>query len=178
MGPPHLLLMGATVIAHQITEILWKSSTGKTFRAFSDIDFNLFVGVAGFDTDTASYSLFLNCGNERRTPAQIQANAVAQGLPVKPIPSLDQFPQGHSGYIMVTEMYGMPFDAYDLADMDALHQYFDANKTALQQAAQVRRAQEANREAWRKAHPPSPKDTVIRYWRKNGGGNSGTGGAK
>lgn len=55
-------------------------------------------------------------------------------------------------------------DSDPYAALDALHVFYDANRSRLAQEYEKREAARIAHEKWQKEHPPVPKDTVINYW--------------
>ena len=72
-----------------------------------------------------------------------------------------------AGYIIVEGNASDNSDA--LTELDALHNYFNANKAQMISDYQKRTAAWARQAAWSKAHPPVQHDTVINFWKINGG---------
>ena len=58
-----VLFLSATVYDRRVTEIRWQGETGE-HRFFSNIDFNLLIGVGGLETSDTIYTLMLALGNE------------------------------------------------------------------------------------------------------------------
>lgn len=162
-----VLFLSATVYDHSFTEIRWVSGE-RRWSAFSNIDFNLLAGAGGVETEDTVYSLFLGLGNattgatespeggtpEDQTPAPEQ----------KAFPALDQLSPTLAQYLVVKDEPDVAPLAKDLAALDALHRYYDANKERLAGEYVKREAARIEREQWLKDHPPVAQDTIINFW--------------
>ena len=142
------------------------------WAAFSNIDFNLFGGSATIATADTVYSLLLAVGNQTSEVNELVEPGVAEAgkpLPVgKLIPSPDQFSPTRAQYLVVEDEAGAAPQARDLAALDALHVYFDANRQRLATEYASREAARIAQEQRPKAPPPKPKDTVVNFWPGNG----------
>lgn len=162
------LFMWATVYDHQISELNWSDEHG-SHRAFSNVDFNYISGVGGFETPEASYTLMMIVRNETRAE-RIQAirslttEHLKTGLQLDAPPPATAFNPTRSTYVVVQDKIQPPPTVGNLAALDALHVYFDANKQTLIEEQAKREAANAELERQLKEHPPKPKDTVINYW--------------
>lgn len=150
------LLVGATVFNDGVTEIHWTTSaTGKRHVAYSNIDFNLIAGLGAFETVDTVYSMILAIGNATRADARDCLT-----------PARTEFPVDLSIYFVPADDTFTEADNATLNALDALHAYYDANRTALQQAYVEREAKRLAREQWNREHPPAPKDEVLYIWKK------------
>lgn len=50
--------------------------------------------------------------------------------------------------------------------MESMHDLYENERENLVAAHEARLLVRAEREAWLKANPPQPKDTVIQFWRR------------
>ncbi len=164
--PSQMLVLSATVYDRQVTAIRWFHE-GHEYQAFSNIDFNFVAGLGAFETAEAWYSVVLGLGNQTRAEAIADnQRAISQGWPasaLKTVPSLSEFSSQRSEYRLVGGELPPPAA---IQALDALHRYFDANKTSLITAYQQRLVEQAEREKYQREHPPVPQDTVINYWPK------------
>ncbi len=159
--------LSVTVYDRQVSELRWTDEAG-SHCAFSNIDFNYIAGMDGFETPDAIYTLMMGIGNATRAERIEYNRSRSQGdlrkEPQRPVPPLiAEFSVVQSEYIVVEDEASPP-DAF--APLDALHIYFDANKSRLMDEYSTREAANAERQRWLKAHPPIPKDIVINYWRE------------
>ena len=155
------LFISATVFNNAVTELYW-THNGRQCRAFSNINFNYFAGMAELETDDTVCWLLMAVVNNQVAPDDSQTAASrAQGD--KQVPALSEFSQTRSEYIVVEDQGG-PLPDEALVGIEALHGYFDANRARIIEEAAKREAAQAAREQWLKDHPPVPKDTVINFW--------------
>lgn len=161
------LSLSATVFDRQITELRWFVG-GREFRIFSNIDFNLLTGQGGFETEDTVYSLILGLGNETRKEVEaLNDQLVQEGWPegvIKRIPARESFSSTRSEYVLADADPSQAPSLESLAALDALHAFFDANRTRLADEYARGEKDRIERERWLKEHPPKPKDTVIHYW--------------
>lgn len=153
-----ILFLSATVHAHRVTEVRWMNG-GHEFSAVSNIDFNLLGGSVNFETADTVYSLLLALAND---------TAGENGAPtgkLKPIPSLEKLSPNRAQYLIAGDETGAVPQAKDLAALDALHLYFDANRQHLAKEHAKREAARIEQEQRPKEPSPKPKDTVIHYWK-------------
>lgn len=160
-----MLFLSATVYDRRVTEVRW-SAQGRDYRAFSNIDFNYLAGAGEIETADTVYMLVMGLGNgTSEEVAAFNQNAAAQGWPLKTLPAPESFSQTRSEYRLTGETASTAVPEA-LAAMDALHSFFDANRTVLLENYAKREAERITREQWLKGNPPVPKDTVINFWPK------------
>ena len=161
--------IGATVYDRQYTDLHW-SENGKSYRAFSNIDFNYFCGVGELETSDTIYSYFMSIGNASSESLTQGNNAMFNGLEQarQQLINLSLSPNSRSAYIMVE---GSVSDTTMTAALDAMHAYYDANHEKMIQDYQQRMAAYSAQQQWAKDHPPVPKDTVINFWPKKSSTN-------
>ena len=150
------LFLCCTVYDSTLTEIRWYREDGE-YVFWSRINFNHFRGVSGFETQHARYTLIMGLGDED-----------SEALKAIPHPKL-AFAQ-----YQVVKFPPTGFDPQVATALDALHGYYGANKIQLARQFEEAEALRLEQEAWLRAHPPVPKDTVINYFpirssRNNGG---------
>lgn len=164
-----VLFLAATVFDRKLTEIRWMDNAHEC-RTFSNIDFNLFGGVVTFETADTVYSLLLAIVNET-TEGLTDSGAPEAARPVpvqKQIPALEQFSRTQAQYLVVEDESGAAPQAKDLAALDALHLYFDANRQRLAEEFAAREAARIEQKQRPKEPPPKPKDTIVNFWPGNG----------
>lgn len=151
--PYKMLMVSATVYDHQFSELRWYGGNTPELRVYANIDFTLFAGVTEIETADAVYMLIFGLGTD--TAASITQAG-------HPPPDLSQFPANHAGYQIIQ---GNATDyPEDMAALNALCAYYDANKTQMLADYQQREAANAAHQQWLKDHPPVQPDTVINYW--------------
>ena len=141
----------ATVYDHRVTEVKW-GNQGQ-YRAYSNIDFGQFYSLLEVETDTTVYSLFYLLFD---SSSEWDPDTASR------LPANSAFTSGSFSYIVDTTCTPPP--AEDLAWLDKIHQYYNANSTQLAADYKKRVAEQEALDQWNKAHPPLPKDTVINFW--------------
>ncbi len=168
---PRFVSLSATVFDHAVTEVRWWHNGGE-YVIWSSIDFNHMRSVSAFTDGWANYyALYFGIGNESREliekrNAMLAANGLAE-VAIQRIPVLPAPPQGATGsyYVVVSAPSGGAERAAFEA-IDALHRHYDANKADLIAEYNESEARRVAEEAYRKANPPVPRDSVIRFWPK------------
>lgn len=167
--PTKLILLSATVVDGKATFVRWYHE-GEEFQAWSNVNFNHLSGFAEFESDNVRYGFIMAVGDistnkERKfewpgTPPELGVDYPAFSL------------------VKGDESAG---DA--IVMMIALHDLYENEQEKLVAAHEGRLRARAEREAWLRANPPQPQDTVIQFWRREkpaetNGGASNTEGAK
>lgn len=143
------LSLATTVHDRRFTELRWEHA-GAEYRAWSSIDFNHIRSVPQFEVDGVRYALHFGIGNEAGKSPPVPAGLAAGGAP--------------AAFILV-QAPAQPEPAA-LAGIAALHRYYAAHKGELIATWELNEAARIAHEAWQKAHPPVPRDTVIQFWPK------------
>ncbi len=170
--PHEAMFLSATVHDHKFSEIRWMDGTHR-WSALSNMDFNLLEALGNIETTDTEYTLLMAIGNEgnqsagagespERDAAGDQAEKAA--VNAKHFPLLEKRSTTRAQYVVVEEEPGATPSAKDLALLDALHLYYDANRQRLADEHAKRVTANAERAQWLKEHPPVKKDTVINYW--------------
>ena len=163
-----ILFLSATVYDRKVTEISFVGGQGKA-AIFSNVDFNLFEGLGQVETDDTSYSLMLAVSNQTAEDAAARNRQLAeQGalMARQRIPPPGEFSPARSECIVVEDTAHPAPTGEELAALEALHVFFDANKPQLARKYAERAAAEAERLREAKAHPAVPPDVIVNYWRK------------
>lgn len=172
---PDFLSLSCTVHDTGVTSVRWWHE-GAEYRVVSSIDFNELRALGGFEAEGRSYTVFMGIGNAMpaSTLARLQAGgavlpaSVTEPAPVLPASVLADIAQnGGSRYVVLSSPEGGA-DAEAFRGIDALHRYFDAHKAELIAQAAENEARQREQEAYLKANPPVPQDTVIQFWPKKG----------
>lgn len=163
-----ILFLSATVYDHNVTEIRWYGGK-REFRVFSNIDFNYLRGAGEFETEDTVYMLLMGIGNETtESIAEFNQYAAEHGLPKRAwkqqVPAVETFSQTRAEYMLIDDKTQPALAEDELAPLDALHTYYDANKQRLIEDSIKLDAANAERAQWLKEHPPIPKDTIINFW--------------
>ena len=166
-----VLFLSATVFDHQITEIRWTDREHEG-RAFSNIDFNLLGGSATFETADTVYSLLLAVANETTGATGLARHGAPETGKLPParkqIPSLETFSPTQAQYLIVEDESGAAPQAKDLAALDALHVYFEANRPRLAGEFAKREAARIEQDQRPKVPPTKQPDTVVNFWPGSG----------
>jgi len=133
----------------------WPANGGEGLQAVSNVDFRYLAGIGSFETEKCVYSLFMGIGPDEK-PLAPELAALAQRLPADGRPAF-VMPQAGKGRT--------PAELQAVAAMEALHDYFEANREMLMQQHAQREVERAARElAERNAPPPGPRKAVIHFW--------------
>ena len=166
--PREVLFLSATVRDRKFSEIRWADGVHR-WSAFSNMDFNLLAALGSIETADTEYSLLLAISDEPAGTDGLAKQGEADGekaaVEGRQIPSLEKLSPTRAQYLVFEDKSGAPPSAKDLAALDALHLYYDANRQRLGDEHAKRQTANAERERWLKEHPPVPKDTVISYWK-------------
>lgn len=151
-----VLFLSATVFERRLTELSW-TEDGKTYRAFSNLDFEIFRGMGELETADAIYTLML---------ALDSGTAESAAECVRAFPQVATLPVDRSAWVLAAgaETPTTPV----MRALDAIHPFFDAHRAELLRAHEQRVTAEAERARQAREHPSLKRDTVIRYWRKPG----------
>jgi hypothetical protein len=152
--------LGVTVYDGNFSEVRWWDD-GQENVVWSNVNFLHFGPMMDLETETAYYTVML--WGWETTTAEVKAmNAEAQTREeLMPYPPATLPPLGKSG---PKWMAASPLSEGAKRAMHDFHEYY--RKHGAQMAADyVKREEEAKaNEAWAKAHPPIPEDTVINYF--------------
>jgi len=152
--PTKLILLSATVVDGKATFVRWYHE-GEEFQAWSNVDFNHLSGFAEFESDNTRYGFIMAVGDistdkERKFE-----------WPGKP-------PELGVDYPAFTLVKGDESKGDAVAMMIALHDLYENEQEKLVAAHEGRLRARAEREAWLRANPPQPQDTVIQFWPRKG----------
>ena len=164
-----ILFLSATVYDHKITAIGFMGGSSKA-GIFSNIDFNLLAGVGNIETGGAIYSLMLAVNNQSADDAATHNRQLAgQGTQMawNRIPNREEFSAKHSECIVVEDATHQAPTGDELAALNVLHVFFDANKPRIAEAKAERETARADAQRQLEEHPPAPQDIVIHYWKNH-----------
>jgi hypothetical protein len=152
--PTKLILLSASVVDGKMSFVRWYHE-GEEFQAWSNVNFNHLSGFAEFESDKARYGFIMAVGDissdkERKFE-----------WPGKP-------PELGVDYPAFTLVKGDESAGDALAMMIALHDLYENEQDKLVAAHEGRLRARAEREAWLRANPPQPQDTVIQFWPRKG----------
>lgn len=149
-----VLFFSATVFDHQFTELRWTGEAGK-FRAFSSIDFQYLGGLPEIETADTVYTVMLALATGTAAEAEERARKA---------PEVSLLPKGRSAWVLAEDSRRESTPV--LTALDAIHTYYEAHRVELIRAYEQRVTAEAERQRQLQANPPTPKTSIIRYWRK------------
>ena len=133
----------------------WPADGGEGLQAVSNVDFRFLAGIGSFESEKCAYSLFMGIGPDEK-PLAPEFAALAKRLPANSRPAF-VMPQAGKGWT--------PAELQAVAAMEALHDYFEANREMLMQQHAQREVERAARElAERNAPPPGLRHAVIHFW--------------
>lgn len=150
--PTELVMLSATVVDGKATFLRWWHE-GEEYEAWSNVDFNHFSGFAEFEAGEKHYAYMLAVGNFSSAGDR---NLTWPGKP----------PELGVDYPAFTIVKGDTTKANALAMMVSMHDLYENEREKLVAAHESRVHEQAKQEAWLKANPPKPKDTVIQFWRR------------
>ena len=150
--PTKLIILSATVVDGEMTFVRWYHE-GEEFQAWSNVNFNHLSGFAEFESNRTRYSFIMAVGDISTAKGR---KSVWPGKP----------PELGVDYPAFTLVKGDESKGDALAMMIALHDLYENEQDKLVAAHEGRLRASAEREAWLRANPPQPKDTVIQFWRR------------
>lgn len=149
-----LILLSASVVNGKATFVRWYHE-GEEYQAWSNVNFNHLSGFAEFESDRTRYAFIMavgdiTTGKERKLE-----------WPGKPTELGVDYPA-------FTLVKGDESKGDALAMMIALHDLYENEQDKLVAAHEGRLRAGAERDAWLRANPPQPQDTVIQFWPRKG----------
>ncbi len=160
-----LVCLSATVYDHRATLLRWSGSNGRTFEAWSNIDFNLMRGVGAVKQgDTEHYLLYLGLGNVDTVRLAAQWSKFGRSYWPPAIPTLPPVAETQPT-LLVTK--GDPTSA-DLNALNALHELYRMEHSRLKASHEWMCLLNAQLAAERLSNPPKPPDLIIKSWRVSG----------
>jgi hypothetical protein len=155
-----LVVLTATVYDHRWSFVRWHANGAgnRNFAAWSNVDFNHFTGIGGFDLSGLRFSFFMPVTNQDtvRLKARMEA-AGGQYVPPQP-PDL---PPWEPAFVLVE---GDPTDADGILPVKGLHDLYKIERFRLAAAFQGRERARLAQATWLKANPPSPKHYVLYHY--------------
>ena len=148
------ILLSASVVDGKATFVRWYHD-GEEFQAWSNVNFNHLSGFAEFESNRTRYSFIMAVGDIST------AKGGKSEWPGKP-------PELGVDYPAFTLIKGDQSKGDALAMMIALHDLYENEQDKLVAAHKGPLRASAEREAWLRANPPQPQDTVIQFWPRKG----------
>jgi hypothetical protein len=149
-----LILLSASVVDGKATFVRWYHD-GEEFQAWSNVNFNHLSGFAEFESGRKRYHFIMAVGDIST------AKGSKSEWPGKP-------PELGVDYPAFTLIKGDKSMGDALAMMIALHDLYENEQDKLVNAHKSRLRASTEREAWLRANPPQPQDTVIQFWPRKG----------
>jgi hypothetical protein len=125
---------------------------GRTYQAWSSIDWNHFRGLGSFASVDGKiiYSPLMGIGDATRWRQR----------PGSPVPPVFQ-----PGEITFRIIEGDATNKEALADLETLHELYRSDGQRLKLAYEIRERAIRDRQAWLEANPPQPQDIIVRHWK-------------
>jgi hypothetical protein len=150
-----MVMLSATVYDHKRTLLqcnIYGGGGAKEITAWSNLDFNHFCGLGGFDVTAANgevrnYLLMMSIGDE---------TANHEG------PAIPAIPNGTPAFVIQTENP----DPVSLNLIEDLHAYYRTEGSHMAAAAEARKKAYEEQKAYLLAHPPKPKDVTVHFWKR------------
>jgi len=144
-----------TVYNEGVSEVRWWEE-GKEFIILSSINFNTFGFLTDFETVDSVYSFMFFLGED-------SLRELKDGTRRNQLTLLKSIPSQTSRYVIISPAQGQ-LSAGNLQTLNDLHRYYDQHQTKLVQDYQELQALQRKQEAWLKANPPQPADSVVTYF--------------
>lgn len=157
----------AYVYDRSATEVIWRDTDGKEWKIISNVDFNYLTGIGNFEDETYVWRTFMMVQDVDTAAERARVLlAASQGIDYSPRTAPDEslFRSTAPEYLVYAESKeDVPVALYE--ELDALHQYYYANKDRLVAEYERRKVLNEARQEWHKANPPESKDSVINFWK-------------
>ncbi len=181
--PTTLVPLDVTVYDHEFTFLRWthRKENGEAvgYAVWSNIDFNHLCGFAEIEVGNAEsrrrFALLTGLGNidtarmasnpalQAQVPDLAAVRRLLAASAAQTLPMTNDQSTNPPAFVLVE---GDPSDAGAMALIQGLHDLYAREKDRLVAAYEGRERARKEREAYLEAHPPKPKDIVIRYWLK------------
>lgn len=160
-------LVSATVYDHEKTLLRWwipgdreRNLEPREFQGWSNVDFFHLGGFHSFEYEGIEFLLIMALGGIDTEVWEARLALYGRELD---LPESPELPDDGPAYV-VTD--GSPDDTEGMKVMDGLHALYAKEKVRLAAAYEARERAREEREAFLRANPPKPKDTVIHFWRR------------
>ena len=157
-NPPRMVTFSCTVYDLTATRVRWMHE-GTEYVAWSNIDWNDFAGLGSFiaGEKQTRHMVMLGLGNVDNDSVLPNGTTRADGTVIPELPT------DGPGFVLVK---GDPTDVEAMRDITTMHALYRAEGTRLHESRLKREQSQREQEAWRKANPQPPRDTVIQFGRK------------
>ncbi len=153
------LFLSVTAYPGKGSVVQWWNENGQQ-SALSSIDFNHLQHISDFEWNGVYYStlFFVDSWSPYFTEDD------GTNPTTEPIPPFPQTENGSSTFIAVVISEMTQPSAQEVASLEALHAFYDANRIKLIKQSQEMEAARLGQEQWLEANPPIPKDTFVNYF--------------
>lgn len=154
-----------TVFDHQASELIWWDGQ-ESHTAISNIDFNHFAPLGGFDQDGVSWQFLCfveNIDSEKSFEFERLAREAGYDVSAPSAPDISMLDTDKPNYAVYADDAELVPGAM-IEALDALHRHYAIHGPRLE--AQWKRTQILNeaRRAWHEANPPIPRATITNFW--------------
>ena len=161
-----IAFVSATVYDHSRTLLRChpNGDTGRQITTWSNLDFNHFCGIGGFEATGADgqvrrYSLLMAIGNENTE--RLGRALAARGIEYQG-PEIPAMPDDGPAFVIGTENP----DPAGVTLVEDLHALYRAEGARMAAACAAREQAREDRKAYLLANPPEPKDVTIHFWKR------------
>jgi hypothetical protein len=165
-----LILVSATVYDHARSYLrcYFSGGTGNEIGAWSNLDFNHFIGfssyqVKGADGKLREYSFLMGIGDAETKVSgeRLAKNGDTHELPE--VPSLPDLATKGPAFIITD---GAPADKLSVELIQSMHDLYRVEGRRMEAAYHRRIAAYEERKNYLLENPPVPKDVIIRFWKR------------
>jgi hypothetical protein len=136
-----------------ITELTWSAKDGRSFRAFSSVDFTHLSQITELETDSTIYGFFPYFG--AGVPSELP-NGMREALTAN---------RAQPHYLFEGNEADATAAESTLHALDYLHAYFELNRSELITATAQRKADAAERARLAAIKAAQPKNQTIYFWK-------------
>lgn len=167
---PQLVFVSATVYDHTRTYLRFFCSggTGNEIGVWSNLDFNHFsgftsYGVKGADRELREYSFVMGIGDAETTVFGERSAKMGDAYELPEVPRLPDLAAKGPAFVI---MDGAPVDKVSMELIQGMHDLYQVEGRRMEAAYYARTKAYEERKAYLLAHPPVPKDVLIRFWNR------------
>lgn len=164
-----MITLAATVYDGVLSDIRWRDADGGIWTVISNVDMRVFRSMTDFSDESGHWTLFLFVDEliEDFTDSA-QTGGADTGLltstaSLSPVELAALGAEKPAYVVLGLEGQLAPSALHE--ELGALHRHYAANREALLIRYRNAAALEEERRAWRDANPPSPRATVINFWK-------------
>jgi len=139
------MFLSCTVWDNAVTEVRWQREDGE-YVFWSGVDFKHLGQAWGLEAESSRFTLILGLGDE---------SSADTGADLPKIPA---------GSYRIVSFPKTGVAPGVVRALDDLHACYREHAEQFRRAYEAMEAKRLDEEAWRRAHPPVPKDTIINYF--------------